>query len=76
MSPLSPTLMSSGKPDRPNFLPEEPRNLTSLSIACLCAALIISAFIVWLRKREKISTFFKYAAFEILLITALFYYST
>ena len=42
----------------------------------ICAALITSAFLVWFRKREKIPAFFKYAAFEILLVSALFYYWT
>ena len=42
----------------------------------ICATLITSAFLVWFRKRERIPAFFKYAAFEILLVCALFYYWT
>ena len=43
---------------------------------CICAALLVSAFVVWFKKRETIPAFFKYAAFEIFMVCALFFYWT
>ena len=64
-----------GKTHRPNFLPAEPRNLTSSSMGPLCDVDHLR-LLGLVQEARKISTFFKYAAFEILLITALFDHRT